>query len=264
MKFIVLGPFELLLASGLVLLAGVLSVVYHLGLERRLLWAALRTTVQLSFLGLILEVVFQQRNPWAVLLILGGMIFVAGREAVARSKRRYRWIFLDATLAMATSAIVVGSIVTQVILQVRPWYHPQYVIPLVGMILGNSLNGVSLALDHFLDYLETRREEIELRLAFAATRNEALRPAWRAAVRRGLIPIINAMSVAGVVSLPGMMTGQILAGAPPMQAVAYQILIMFMLAGSYALGTMMVTIFAGHKLLTKDSRLALERIKKRL
>ena len=260
MKFIVLGPGELLLASGLVLLAGGLSLLYRLGLEKRLFWAALRTTVQLCLLGLILDVVFKQSRPWAVLIILSIMMLVAGREAVARSKRRYSWIFMDATVAMAASAIFVGAVVTQIILRVKPWYHPQYVIPLVGMILGNSLNGVSLALDHFLEYLETRREEIELRLVFAATRAEALRPALRASVRRGLIPIINAMSVAGIVSLPGMMTGQILAGAPPMQAVAYQILIMFMLAGSYALGTMLVTLLAGQKFLTKDARLALEHL----
>ena len=262
MAFILLGPEDILLASGLVLGAGLLSVSLRLGMERRLLVAALRTVIQLTLLGLVLKWVFAQATPLAVLLILGFMTFVAGREAVARSRRRYRLVFLDTTLAMATSAVVIGFLVTQVIVGVKPWYHPQYVIPLLGMILGNSLNGVSLALDHFLEYLETRREELELRLTFAASRTEVLRPPLRSAMRRGLIPIVNAMSVAGIVSLPGMMTGQILAGAPPMQAVAYQILIMFMLAGAYTLGIVVVSLLAGTRLITSEVRLALERLQK--
>ncbi len=260
-QYIVLKASDLLLASFFILLAGTFSLAFQLKIEKRLFVAAARTVIQLLLLGLILEWIFSQETPVPVLLILVFMIFVAGREAVARLKNRYPLIFLDTTLVMAASAVVVGSMVTQVIIGVRPWYHPQYVIPLVGMILGNSLNGVSLALDSFLDYLRHRREEIELYLVFGATRWEALRPPMRTAIRRGLIPIINAMSVAGLVSLPGIMTGQILAGVPPLQAVAYQILIMFMLAGSYTLGTILVTLLAGRKLLDKEARLALEKIR---
>jgi len=259
--YIVLGPLDLLWASGLVFGAGLLSVLLQLGLERRLFWAALRTVVQLSLLGLVLTKVFASDSALLVALLLGFMTLVAGREAMSRSKYRYPRIFWDTTLVMATTALLVGAVVTQVIIGVKPWYHPQYVIPLVGMILGNSLNGVSLALDTFLDYLRQRREEIELYLVFGARRTEALRIPARHAVRRGLIPIINAMSVAGIVSLPGIMTGQILAGVPPVQAVAYQILIMFMLAGSYSLGTMLVTILAGRALLTQELRLALEKLR---
>ncbi len=252
---------DLLVASGLVLSAGLLSLLLRLGLERRLLWAASRTVVQLSLLGLVLTRVFASDSALLVLLILLVMTLVAGREAVSRSKYRYPHILLDTTLVMATTALLVGTVVTQVVIGVKPWYHPQYVIPLVGMILGNSLNGISLALDTFLDYLRERREEIELFLVFGARRSEALRIPIRHAVRRGLIPIVNAMSVAGIVSLPGIMTGQILAGVPPVQAVAYQILIMFMLAGSYSLGTILVTLLAGRALLTHEARLALEKLR---
>ncbi len=259
--YIVLGPGDLLWASGLVLLAGLLSLVLRLGLERRLFWAALRTVVQLSLLGLVLTRVFASNSALLVLALLLGMTLVAGREAVSRAKYRYPFIFWDTTLVMVVTAFLVGAVVTQVVIGVRPWYHPQYVIPLVGMILGNSLNGVSLALDTFLDYLRTRRKEIELYLVFGAKRAEALRLPTRQAVRRGLIPIINAMSVAGIVSLPGIMTGQILAGVPPVQAVAYQILIMFMLAGSYTLGTILVTLLAGRALLSRELRLVLEKLR---
>jgi len=259
--YIVLTPFDLFLSSFLVLLAGFFSVVLRLGVEKRLLVAALRTVVQLSLLGLVLEKVFATHAPFLVIFILVLMTVVAGREAVSRTKYRYINMFLDTVFVMGVTAFVVGTVVTQVVLKVKPWYQPQYVIPIVGMILGNSLNGLSLALDAFLDYLVTRKDEIELYLSFGATRFEALQLPLRYAVRRGLIPIINAMSIVGVVSLPGIMTGQILAGIPPAHAVAYQILIMFMLAGAYALGTVLVTLCAGWKLLDQGVRLATEKIK---
>ncbi|WP_456434409.1 ABC transporter permease [Thermosulfuriphilus sp.] len=257
---IALTPIDLFLASGLVFMAGMVSLALGLRVERRLFVAALRTIVQLSLLGLVLKWIFAIERPWPVVFLISFMIFMASREAVARSSRRYPGIFWDAVLTLTFSALVVGGMVTQIIVGVSPWYHPQYVIPLMGMILGNSLNGVSLALDRFLDHLFTKKDEVELYLAFGATRFEALKEPWRLAVRTGLIPIINAMSVAGVVSLPGMMTGQILAGADPIQAVVYQILVMFMLAGSYALGTALITLWAGLKMIDSQGRLCLEKL----
>ena len=237
-----LGPLDVLVATGLVLLAGGISLALRLGIERRLAWVSLRTVVQLGLLGLVLEKVFAIRHPALVLGMLLLMTGFAAREAVARSSRRYPWIHLDAWLAIAVAAFVVGGIVTQVVVGARPWYSPRYVIPLVGMILGNSLTGISLCLDRFLEHLDARRGEIELRLAFGATRREALADAMRASVRTGLVPIMNAMAAAGVVSLPGMMTGQIVAGAPPLQAVAYQVVVMFMLAAAGALGAMIAAV----------------------
>jgi len=256
--FISLSPFDLALAAGFVFLAAILSFLLRLGVAKRLLIAATRTVIQLSLVGFVLKTVFGLDNPLFVLGLLFFMTLVAGREASARSRRRYAHMILDTTISMASVAFVIGAVVTQIIIDVKPWYHPQYVIPLLGMLLGNSLNGVSLALDTFLDYVVSRRSEIELFLAYGADRNEALQNALRAAVRRGLVPIINSMSVAGVVSLPGMMTGQILAGAPPLQAVAYQILVMFMLAGSYSLGATSVVFLAGKRLFGRELRLRRE------
>jgi putative ABC transport system permease protein len=131
------------------------------------------------------------------------------------------------------------------------------------MILGNSLTGISLCLDRFLDHLQTRSSEIELRIAFGATRGEALSEPLRDAVRTGMIPIINAMAAAGIVSLPGMMTGQILAGAPPLQAVAYQIVVMFMIAAAVTLGAMLVVLLAGRHFMGPDATLRLDRLETR-
>jgi putative ABC transport system permease protein len=256
-----LGPLELAVATLLVVAAGVISVILGLGIEKRMAIAAIRTVVQLGLLGLILERVFALRNPIFVVGILFLMTLFAAREAAGRTSKGYRGILVDAWLAMAVSCFAVGGVVTQVVVGVEPWYDPQYVIPLLGMILGNSLTGIALGLDRFLDHLSTRHAEIELRLAFGASRREALAAPLRDAVRTGMVPIINGMAAAGIVSLPGMMTGQILAGAPPLQAVSYQIVVMFMIAAAVASGAMLVVLLAGRHFMGADAVLRLDRLR---
>jgi putative ABC transport system permease protein len=256
-----LGPVQLAVAALLVVAAGVISLLLRLGIERRLALAAVRTVVQLGLLGLVLERVFAVRHPLLIVGILLLMTVFAAREAAGRSARRYPGIMIDAWLAMAVSCLAVGAVVTQAVVGVEPWYEPQYVIPLVGMILGNSLTGIALGLDRFLDHLATRHAEVELRLAFGATRGEALAVPLRDAVRTGMVPIVNAMAAAGIVSLPGMMTGQILAGAPPLQAVAYQIVVMFMIAAAVAAGAMLVVLLAGRHFMGPDAVLRLDRLR---
>jgi putative ABC transport system permease protein len=251
---------ELATATLLVLAAGAISLLLRLGIGKRLLVAALRTVVQLGLLGVVLERVFALRNPLLIVGILLIMSIFAAREASARTSKRYRGIIVDAWLAMAVSCFAVGAVVTQAVVGVDPWYEPQYVIPLVGMILGNSLTGIALGLDRFLDHLATRHAEIELRIAFGASRREALASPLRDAVRTGLVPIVNSMAAAGIVSLPGMMTGQILAGSPPLQAVAYQIVVMFMIAAAVAVGAMLVVVLAGRHFMGADAVLRLDRL----
>ena len=181
-EFIELGPTQLAIAALLVVAAGIVSLILQLGIERRLGVAALRTVIQLGLLGLVLERVFSLRNPLLVVGLLLLMTAFAAREAVSRTSRRYRGILWDAWLTMAVSCFAVGGIVTSLVVGVDPWYEPQYVIPLLGMILGNSLTGISLGLDRFLDHLDVRTSEVELRIAFGATRREALAAPLRDAI----------------------------------------------------------------------------------
>ena len=258
--FIQLGTVELAIASLLVVSAGVVSVVLRLGMERRLGIAAIRTVLQLGLLGIVLERIFAIRHPLLVILLLMLMTVFAAREAISSASRSYRGILIDAWLTMAATCLVVGGAVTQLVVGVDPWYEPQYVIPLVGMILGNALTGISLCLDRFMDHLDVRTSEVELRIAFGATRREALAAPLRDSVRTGMIPIINSMAAAGIVSLPGMMTGQILAGSPPLQAVAYQIVVMFMIAAAATIGAMLVVVLAARHFIGADAVLRLDRL----
>ena len=250
-----ISPFDLLVAGSLVLVAVASSLALQLGIARRLVVGAIRAVVQLVLIGLVLDRIFALDRAWLVGTLLVLMVLFAGHEVVARSQRRYRAIRLDALLAMAVVGLGIGAVVTQAVVRVEPWYDPRYTIPLVGMILGNTLNGISLCLERVLEHLASRRSEVELRLAYGATRREALTEPIATAIRTGLVPVINSMAAVGLVFIPGMMTGQILAGADPMQAVAYQITVMFMLAASNALGATLIAHLAAYRLLSEEGHL---------
>ena len=217
-------------------------------MDRRLLVAAVRTIVQLTLIGLVLDWVFAVRSPWLVVSLMGLMALVAGIAAVRRTDRRYRGIWLNSVSSIFVSSWLVTGVALLAVVRVRPWYDPQYAIPLLGMVLGNTLNGISLGLDRLTEELSARRDRVEALLALGATRWESAREPVRRAVRTGMIPIINSMMIVGIVSIPGMMTGQLLAGVDPLNAVEYQIVIMFLIASATALGTVGVVLLGYRRL----------------
>lgn len=258
-----LSVWDLAAAGGLVLVAGVLSLLLQLGLHRRLLWASCRSVVQLVLVGFVLRWLFEIQDPVMLCLVLAVMLSAAGFAAVSRSERGFRGVHARAILTLFATGTLTTFTVTGAVVGVDPWYDPQYVIPLMGMVLGNSLTGISLCLDTLLERLSEGADEVELALCLGATRREAAADALRQALRRGMIPIMNAMMVVGIVSLPGMMTGQILAGADPMEAVKYQIVVMFMLAGSCALGCAGMGLLVFKRLFNDDHQLEKELIHRR-
>jgi putative ABC transport system permease protein len=253
MKYIELSYVDLGLAAALIIVNGVISIALGLRLERSLLLASVRTIVQLLLVGLVLESVFAVREWYIVLALLLVMTIIAGVAAVGRMDRRYRGVYVDSIIAVWSSSWIVAAYALLVIMRdVQPWYHPQYAIPLAGMILGNSLNGISLGLNRLSEQLATRRDQVEAMLTLGATRWEAARGIIRQAIHTGMIPIINSMMVVGIVSLPGMMTGQLLSGVSPLQAVRYQIVIMFLIAAATALGTVGAVLLSYRRLFNED------------
>jgi putative ABC transport system permease protein len=265
--YIQLSPLQVGLSVLLILISGAISLALQLGMERRLLWAAVRTVVQLLLIGQVLQCIFAPKQPWyVVILLIVVMTLIAGGAAVRRTERRYRGIWLDSLIAMWASSWIVGAAGLLGVIQVQghhSWYYPQYCIPLLGMILGNTLNGISLGLDRFGAEVTGKRDQIETLLALGATRWEAAREPIQNAVRTGMIPTINTMMVVGLVSLPGMMTGQILAGMAPDQAVLYQIVIMFLIAAGTALGTVGVVIFGYFHLFNTRHQFLADRVRDR-
>jgi putative ABC transport system permease protein len=251
---------QLALAAALMLVSLVLSWRLRLGLGRDIAISSARMVVQLLLVGLILDWVFSLQNPWLVLGIALVMTFFAAQAAAGRPKRTYPQLLLDSFVSILVSSLLLTGLVLKGILDVQPWYLPQYLVPILGMVLGNSLTGVSLSVDRFGAGLVSGRAEIEGLLALGATRREAAQGPLREAMRAGMIPTLNSMAVMGIVSLPGMMTGQILAGASPQTAVRYQILIMFVIAGSTALGCLLSLELAFRRLFDAHHRLRVDRL----
>jgi putative ABC transport system permease protein len=261
--YVQLSYFQVALAALLILINGAISVFLKLGLERRLLLAAGATVAQLLLVGLVLDWVFRLNRWELVLSLMAAMTLIAGTAAVRRTHLRYPGIWLTSVVSVWASSWAMGSLALFVLVGVRPWYAPQYAIPLLGMILGNTLNGISLGLDRLGGELAAHRPQVEALLTLGATRWEAARRPIQEAVRTGLIPILNAMMVVGIVSLPGMMTGQILAGASPLEAVKYQIVIMFLIASGTALGTVSVVLLSYHRLFNSRHQFLYQLVKER-
>lgn len=254
---------DLVVATSLVLVAGAVSVLLRAGVEGKLAVASIRTVVQLLLVGYVLSWVFRIDEPLLLFGVIAIMIGAAGRAAVARSSRTFPGVHGRAFVTLVLTGCATTFTVTALVIGVEPWYRPQYVIPLLGMVLGNGLTGISLCLDRMLETLSDRRARVEMELSLGATRWEAVRDPMADAVRRGMIPILNSMAVVGIVSLPGMMTGQILQGADPIDAVKYQIVVMFMIAAATSAGCMLVALFVYRRLFNDRHQLLSHHIRRR-
>ncbi|MDX2054915.1 MAG: iron export ABC transporter permease subunit FetB [Polyangiaceae bacterium] len=263
MNAIPLRYIDLIAATLLILVAGSVSAVLKLGLGKRLAVASVRSVVQLGLIGFVLEWVFSLERWYLVVAVFASMVVNAGVAAVQRTERRFSGIWQTGLFAVTLSSVVTTFVVVEVVIGVDPWYSPRYVIPLLGMVLGNALTGLSLTLDRVMADLDEKRDQVEGRLALGATIWQACRPHVREAVRLGMVPVLNSMAVVGIVSLPGMMTGQILGGASPIEAVKYQLVVMFMIACATSLGAIAAAMLCFRFLVTTDHQLDVARLRKR-
>ena len=261
--YIAINLWQLAGATTLILVNLALSAWLRLGLGRTLLLASLRMVVQLLLIGYILQFIFALNRPLPVLAIALLMATLASISAVNRTRRRFVGIYRDSLLSVLAAAALVTGTGLGGILQVSPWFQAQYLIPLLGMVLGNILNSISLGLDRFVEGLVKDRATVEAALALGATRWEAAHDLIRESLRTAMIPTINTMMVMGIVSLPGMMTGQLLAGVAPSDAVRYQVVIMFMIAAATALGALGVILLAFRRLFNRFHQLRTKAIRER-
>jgi len=257
-----LSNLDLALIAALLLLNAGVSLAFQLGLGRRLLVAAARATVQLTLLGLVLQWVFAREQLGVVLTLMVAMGLVAGWEAVRRTTRRAPGILPAAMTLMVATSLFVTFYGLAVVVRAEPWWDPHYAIPILGMLLGNCLNGIALGLETTLAGLDDERDRVEALLALGATPADATREVVQRAVRTGLIPILNSMVAVGIVAIPGMMTGHILAGEDPAAAARYQLFILFAIAGGVALGTTGVVLAARRLLFDARDRLRLDRLRR--
>jgi UDP-glucose/iron transport system permease protein len=263
LELIRLGPWDLGLAALLVLALAGLSWRLHLGVERRLLVAALRSTLQLGLIGVVLKGLFAVAHPTLVAGLSLIMLLAAGYEVMARQQRRFSgaWGMGIGTVSMFLSSFGATLIALGLIVRPDPWYTPQYLIPLLGMLLGNTMNGISLSLETLTQRVWRERGGVEARLMLGQGWSEAIGDIRRDALRAGLIPIVNAMAAAGIVSLPGMMTGQILAGSPPLEAAKYQLMILLLITAGTGFGALAAVWIGARRLFDERERLRLDRLR---
>ncbi|HEY5517673.1 MAG TPA: iron export ABC transporter permease subunit FetB [Coriobacteriia bacterium] len=249
---VAIGWPQLLLASGFVLVTGAIALWMQLGVTKDLAIATVRTYVQLLALGLVLRWAFAADRWWWVVGILAIMTVAAARIILKRAPDAPSGLFLAAVTSMAVTGITVTFAVTGLVIGADPWYSPRYVIPIAGMVLGNSMTGIALSLERVFADLDARKDEIRAMTALGASPWEAAHPSVRAALRAGLIPAINSMAAAGIVFIPGMMTGQILAGADPLEATKYQIVVMLMVAAAEIVGAALAVLMSYRRRFSAD------------
>lgn len=252
---------KLLLIVALLSVPLLLSGYLGLGLHRTLIVSGVRCVAQLLALGIVLNWLFASDSWWLTAVYLGFMLAVTTFEAMTRSSVTYEGMLGHVSLALVGPAVV--TLLYMLVVIIRPpgsWFAAQYAVPLAGMILGNTLNGVSIGTKMLLESVQSERGTLEWALAMGASRSEAIRPLLQRVIRTALTPIINMLTVAGLVSIPGMMTGQILAGDDATSAARYQILILFAVAACSVMSCLVSTVGAAMVLLDGSHRLRTDRL----
>ncbi len=216
---------ELFLALILVGISIGISYYKKINLEKDLLIGTIRSFVQLIAIGYALELVFNLNKLWLILLVILIMVLVGGQTAGSRSKGSLKGF------SISTFSIGIGAFFTLGLLLILGIIttDPKYVIPLAGMTIGNSMNASALALERIHSEMKNKKDQIEQALSLGVTSTQAVEGSFKATVKAAMIPTLNLMKVVGLVQLPGAMTGMILAGASPLEAVKLQIIVVYML-----------------------------------
>jgi putative ABC transport system permease protein len=252
-----ISTFQLALGLIFILMAGGASLAFGLRLGRDLAVGTLRTFAQLMVMGYALTIIFDLRMP-VVTFGLFLIMTVAATQIVHKSGGSRRG---DVPIAWPTFVSMLGGyslvawMVCDFIIGAQPWWEPRVFLPMAGMVIGNSMTAQGVALERLFGELASRRELVEMQLAHGASPDEASSFAVREAIRAGMIPSITSLMGVGLVFLPGMMTGQILAGADPMEAVRYQIVVMLMVVGATATTTVLAVLWVRRRCFDRGQRL---------
>ncbi|GIN64145.1 UPF0014 membrane protein YjkA [Robertmurraya siralis] len=234
-----------------VILALFLSNAFKLGLGKDIIITCVRATIQLFIVGYILKFVFGFDHPFVIILMLLIMILVAAKNAAKRG-REIPYAFWKIFLTIAVVEIITQGFLLG--LKIVP-AEPQYIISISGMIIGNSMIIANLFLNRLKAEIEMRREEIDLVLSLGGSVKQSIFPILKQSIRASLIPTIEGQKTIGLVQLPGMMTGQIIAGADPIQAVKFQLLIVFLIMSAATLTAIILGFLIYPSLFNKEQQL---------
>jgi len=251
-----LANLDLLRIAGslaLVVLALVLGRIERVGLTGDLVRATLRSFVQLIAVGYALELIFAADGVFWTLGLLAVMTLVAAWTSAGRAGGLSGALLITSVGIGAATALTLGLLVALDVFD----FSPRYIIPVAGMVIGNAMTTISLVMGRIIDDLRGERETVETALALGATGRIAARPVVRRAIRASLVPIIDTTRTVGLIKLPGAMTGMILAGAAPLEAVQIQLVIIYMLVGSTAMSALVAAVMTSSRCFTAAHQLVL-------
>jgi putative ABC transport system permease protein len=203
-----------------------ISRVYQLRISKEILLSVGRMTLQLLLVGVYLEYLFTLNSLMINIVWIALMMLIGASAIISKARLPRKPLVMPIVIGLLLGLLPVLSIITLIIIQPTPLYNAQYLVPLAGMLLGNSISGNIVSLQSFFSALEERRGEYEAAISLGASKEYATLPFVREAIQRSLAPTLATMTTSGLVTLPGMMTGQILGGASPIVAIKYQIMIM--------------------------------------
>lgn len=224
--------------------------------EKEILIASVRMTLQLTAMGYVLMFVFDNPSWWLTGIMIVIMVAFAIHNAIKRVKNTMsKPLQKTIAVAMIGGAVATAAFFIIVVLQVRPWFMPQYFIPIAGMVVGNCMTGIAIGANKLCSDMEEKRAMVENSLMLGATPAQATKEIVNDSFDSAILPTMNNMLTMGIVSLPGMMTGQILSGVFPLTAIKYQIGIMLAILGGTALTTILFVMLGYKTFFTEDNRL---------
>jgi len=250
---------QLITAYVFILLLLFIVRVRGISREKEILISTLRMTIQLILTGYILVYLFEHISPFFTVLVIAIMELFAIFNIYKRTKVKLSYA-LKKIIAISMLLGTLSSLIyfLLIVINISPWYDPRYFIPIAGMMIGNSMTGISLGVDRLVDGMKTQKQLVEAALMLGATSKAAAKQIADNAFDASILPTINSMVGTGIVFLPGMMTGQILAGISPITAIEYQIAILLGILGSVAL-TVIIFVHFGYKtFFNKESQLIIE------
>ncbi|KAA8817832.1 ABC transporter permease [Bifidobacterium callitrichos] len=226
MSFVVMRvrPFAVRAGSGVGMSAGV-SGLMRMGIGRSLMWSACRALLQLCAMGFVVGYVIRADNVLLVFATIGVMLVAAVQITLSRAKGVPKGLAGPVLLSLTITMLLMIALVTELVVRPHPWYAPQLVVPLTGMLLGNTVSALAVGLSRFYESMDERRDEIDTMLALGATAWEAARPSIVSSIRLGLLPTMATLASCGIVTIPGMMAGQVIAGGDPLEAAKYQFVV---------------------------------------
>ncbi|KAL4354782.1 hypothetical protein GQ457_06G008020 [Hibiscus cannabinus] len=245
------GMLKPLAALAVVLIAVVLSFMQNLGLEKEMVYSIFRAFLQLSIIGFVLQFIFNQENSGWIILAYLFMVSVAGYTAGQRAKHVPRGKYVAGVSILAGTALTMFVLV---VLNVFP-FTPRYIIPVAGMMVGNAMTVTGVTMKRLRDDIKIQLSLVETALALGATPRQATLEQVKRSLVIALSPVLDNAKTVGLISLPGAMTGLIMGGASPLEAIQLQIIVMNMLIGASTVSSIMSTYMCWPAFFTKAYQL---------